>query len=85
MSSRQRGGAGKGTVKSVVEIGSGVLSLSGLIVRPKLSLAAENLFLRKQLAFYEGRGVRPRRLSDPVRLCLVLLVHLLDWHPCPPQ
>jgi hypothetical protein len=51
MSSRQRGGAGKGIVKSVVEIGSGVLSLSELIVRPKLSLAAENLFLRKQLAF----------------------------------
>jgi transposase InsO family protein len=58
-----------------------VLSLSGLIVRPKLSLAAENLFLRKQLAFYEERGVRPRRLSDPVRLCLVLLAHLFDWHP----
>jgi hypothetical protein len=46
-----------------------------------LSLAAENLFLRKQLAFYEERGVRPRRLSDPVRLCLVLLAHLFDWHP----
>jgi putative transposase len=46
-----------------------------------LSLAAENLFLRKQLAFYEERGVRPRRLSDPVRLCLVLLAHLFHWHP----
>jgi hypothetical protein len=48
MSSRQRGGAGKRIVKSVVEIGSGVLNLSELIVRPKLSLTAENLFLRKQ-------------------------------------
>jgi putative transposase len=80
MSSR-RGGAGKRTVRSAGGIGNGVLSLSVLILRSRLSLAAENLFLRKQLAFYEERGVRPRRLSDPVRLCLVLLSRLFDWHP----
>jgi hypothetical protein len=68
MSSRQRGGADKGTVKSIIEIGSGVLSLSGLIVRPKLSLAAENLFLRKQLAFYEERGVLVSRRRESVML-----------------
>jgi len=73
--------AGKGSIESVVEIASNALSLSGLMVRSKLSLAAENLFLRKHLAFYEERGVGPRRLSDPVRLCLVLLSHLFDWHP----
>jgi putative transposase len=44
-------------------------------------IAAKNLFLRKQLASYEERGVRPQRLSDPVRLCLVLLSYLFDWHP----
>ena len=27
-------------------------------------LAAENLFLRKQLALYEERAVRPRRADD---------------------
>jgi hypothetical protein len=80
MSSRHSG-AGKRIVRSAGEIGNDVLSLSGLIVRPRLSLAAENLFLWKQLAFYEERGVRSRRLSDPVRLCLVLLSHLFDWHP----
>jgi hypothetical protein len=68
MSSRQRGGADKGTVKLIIEIGSGVLSLSGLIVRPKLSLAAENLFLRKQLAFYEERGVLVSRRRESVML-----------------
>jgi hypothetical protein len=44
MSSRQRGVAGKGRVESVIEIATDALSLSGLMVRPKLSLAAENLF-----------------------------------------
>jgi putative transposase len=72
---------GKGSIESVFEIASDAFSLSGLMVRSKLSLAAKNLFLRKQLAFYEERGVRPRRLSDPVRLCLVLLSYLFDWHP----
>ena len=80
MSSRHRG-TGKRTIKSAGEIGNGVLSLSVLILRSRLSLAAENLFLRKQLAFYEERGVRPSRLSDPARLCLVLLSHLFNWHP----
>jgi hypothetical protein len=84
MSSRHRG-TGKRTIKSAGEIGNGVLSLSVLILRSRLSLAAENLFLRKQLAFYEERGVRPSRLSDPARLCLVLLSHLFNWHPCPTQ
>jgi hypothetical protein len=75
-----RSAAGK-SISSAVQIGNDVLSLSRLIARPKLSLAAENLFLHKQLAFYEERGVRSRRLSDPVRLCLVLLSRLFDWHP----
>jgi hypothetical protein len=38
-----------------------------LCLRPKTSLAAENLFLRKQLAFYQERKVKPPtgRQSDP--------------------
>jgi hypothetical protein len=28
-------------------------------------LAAENLFLRKQLAFYQGRKVKPRLADNP--------------------
>ena len=35
------------------------------------SLAAENLFLRKQLAFYVERRVKPRRLNDAARMALV--------------
>jgi putative transposase len=43
------------------------------------SLAAENLFLRKQLAFYIERNVRPRRLDDAARIALVMLARVIDW------
>jgi putative transposase len=43
------------------------------------SLAAENLFLRKQLAFYLERKVKPRRLDDAARIALVLLARVLEW------
>ena len=37
-------------------------------LRSRTSLAAENLFLRKQLAFYQERKVKPRRADNPTRL-----------------
>ena len=44
-------------------------------------LAVENLFLRKQLAFYVERKVKPRRLNDATRMALTLLARLIDWRP----
>ena len=43
------------------------------------SFAVENLFLRKQLAFYQARGSRPRRSSHPARLTLLWLGRWFDW------
>ena len=34
-----------------------------LYLRPKAALAAENLFLRKQLAMYQERQVKPQRAT----------------------
>ncbi len=51
------------------------------VLRSRASLAAENLFLRKQLAFYQERKVRPRPLTDPVRLSLVRWSRFFDWKP----
>ena len=45
----------------------------------RTSLAAENLFLRKQLAFYQERKVKPRRADNPTRLTLVLLSRWFNW------
>ena len=42
-------------------------------------LSAENLFLRKQLAFYQERKVVPRRFDNASRFLLVLLSRCFDW------
>jgi putative transposase len=44
-------------------------------------LVAENLFLRKQLAFYVERKAKPRRLNDATRIALTLLARVIDWRP----
>jgi transposase InsO family protein len=47
--------------------------------RSRAQLAAENLFLRKQLALYLERQVKPRRADDATRIALVALSRLIDW------
>ena len=47
--------------------------------RSKAALKAENIFLRKQLALYLEREVKPRRASNATRLSLVLLSRLFAW------
>jgi transposase InsO family protein len=42
-------------------------------------VAAENLFLRKQLAFYQERKIRYRRIDNPTRLTLVWLSRWFNW------
>jgi putative transposase len=50
-----------------------------LCLRPSTALAAENLFLRKQLALYQERKVKPRRATNAMRLALVWLGRWFDW------
>jgi putative transposase len=50
-----------------------------LCLRFRPTLAAENLFLRKQLALYQERNVQPRRATNTTRLALVWLGHWFDW------
>jgi putative transposase len=50
-----------------------------LCLRPSPALAAENLVLRKQLALYQERHVKPRRATNAMRIALVWLSHWFDW------
>jgi transposase InsO family protein len=50
-----------------------------LCLRPNPALAAENLFLRKQLALYQERHVKPRRATHTTRLGFIWLAHWFDW------
>jgi putative transposase len=62
---------------------SGLLSdafrLVLLLLRSSSAIRAENLVLRKQLAQYIERGVRPRRIDAVARISLALLTRLFDW------
>ena len=49
------------------------------ISRSRAALSAEILFLRKQLAYYQDHRIRPRRLRDASRLCLLFWSRLFDW------
>jgi putative transposase len=51
-----------------------------LTLRSRTLLAAENLFLRKQVALYQERRIAPRRISYPTRLNLLWLSRWFDWH-----
>jgi putative transposase len=51
----------------------------GLCLRLPAALAAENIFLRKQLALYQERHVKPRRATYATRVALVWLARWFDW------
>jgi transposase InsO family protein len=52
-----------------------------LSLRPSPALAAEVLFLRKQLALYEERQIKPRWATNAIRLAMVWLSCWFDWRP----
>ncbi len=56
-----------------------LLRLVVLGFRSNSSLAAENLFLRKQLGFYQERKIKPRRTSPPAQVTLILLSRWFNW------
>jgi putative transposase len=58
---------------------SEALTFIPLMACSQASLAAEILFLRKQLAFYQERKVKPRRFDDAARLSMVLFSKFFDW------
>lgn len=50
-----------------------------LWLRSPAQLAAENVFLRKQLALYQERHIKPRHATNATRLALVWLGQWFDW------
>src|SRR4249920_415193 len=50
-----------------------------LLARSDESVRAENLVLRRQLAMFIERGIRPRRMDAATRASLAVLTRLFDW------
>src|SRR6476659_9767003 len=58
---------------------SEALTFIPLMACSQASLVAEILLLRKQLAFYQERKIKPRRFDDAGRLSMLLLSKFFDW------
>src|ERR1700675_3772230 len=57
-----------------------LVRLAFLATHSRSALAAENLFLRKQLALFQERKVKPRRADDSTRWMMAALSRLgVNW------
>ena len=50
-----------------------------LVSRSRRALASENLFLRKPLALFQERKLKPHRADDSTRLIMVILGRRFAW------
>jgi putative transposase len=65
--------------RAIVGVASEVLRLGVLFLRSTGAIRAENLVLRKQLASYIERGIKPTRVDHVTRVSLALFTRLFDW------
>ncbi len=56
-----------------------LIRLVAVAARPRAALVAENLFLRKQLALFQERKVRPRRADASTRWMMAALSQWFAW------
>jgi putative transposase len=66
-------------VQAILRLLAAFVGLNALPVRRRRSVEAENRFLRRELALYQERGVRPRGVDAATRALLALLYRLFDW------
>jgi len=66
-------------IRIILRLLADLVGLVVLSVRPRRSVEAENLFLRRELALYQERGVKPRRVDAATRVSLALLSRMFDW------
>ena len=65
--------------RAIVAVAWDVLRLVVSFLRSSRAIRAENLVLRKQLASYIERRIKPRRLDHATRVSLALVTRLFDW------
>jgi putative transposase len=66
-------------VQIAIQVAADVSRWWTLAFRSTQSINAENLFLRRQLALYIERGVKPRRIDSVTRIVLVILSRFFNW------
>lgn len=58
---------------------SRLLAILRLLLISRSTLLAKNLFLRKQLSFFQERKARPRNAPASTRLSMIALAQFFDW------
>src|SRR5262252_5857823 len=61
------------SLRTLSSVARDLVHLLVLVSRSRRALAAENLFLRKQLARFQERKLKPHRADDSTRLIMVIL------------
>jgi transposase InsO family protein len=56
-----------------------LIALTALAFRQRRATAAEILVLRRQIALYTERGIKPRRIDPVTRISLALLSRFCNW------
>ena len=75
----KRVGAVRRLTRALFAVAATALQYMVFCNRPNQKLAAENLFLRKQLALYQEREIKPRRADDATRVAIVWLSRAFNW------
>src|SRR5438094_2432224 len=64
---------------TIVGVFLDLLTFLQLTLRTPQTVAAENLFLRKQLALYMELKTKPHRATDAIRFTLAQLSQFFEW------
>jgi putative transposase len=56
-----------------------LIALTAFAFRRRRATAAEILVLRRQIALYKERGIKPRRIDAVTRISLALLSRFFNW------
>jgi hypothetical protein len=66
-------------IRTIFAVLLDIVAFTRLWLRPTTAVAAENLFLRKQLGLFVERKIEPRRANDSIRFTLARLSRWFDW------
>src|SRR5215469_10985257 len=66
-------------IRTIFAVLLDIVTFTRLCLRTTTAVAAENLFLRKQLDLFVERQIKPRRATDSIRFTLARLSRWFDW------
>ena len=66
-------------VRIVLRLLTDLIALAAFTFRQRRAVAAEILVLRRQIALYRERGIKPRRIDAVTRISLGLLSRFFNW------